>query len=317
MNVARLCVSSFGLIAAVTAWGGASAETINCDGGGAAGSGAGKISSVPYTISLPGVYCVTQKISTNLASGNAITVNSNNVVIDLNGFAIGNLAAGAATQAFGIFAQDRQNIYVRNGILRGFLSAVALLHGSSALSSGHRVEDITSDTSYATGIWIQGPYATIAHNKVMNTLGDPTTYLQSVGILLSSAGTAAGGAGLIEDNLVLETDCVNACPSATSTAIGIWVIGSPGTVISGNRIMNTGVSALAGGSVAIQINPGAGAAKSTNLFVLNNMMANWQYGIYFANATTSTGDFRLNGASGITVAAYTNGTNITNGGINY
>src|ERR1700739_3514221 len=94
-----------GLVAVATGY----AETINCDGGGAAGSGAGKITQalIPYTITAPGVYCLTQKISTNLVgtvggTTAAITVNANNVVIDLNGFAIGNLAAGPSTQAFGI-----------------------------------------------------------------------------------------------------------------------------------------------------------------------------------------------------------------------
>jgi hypothetical protein len=292
------------------------AETINCDGGGAAGSGAGKITAVPYTISLPGVYCVTRKISSNLATGAAITVNANNVVIDLNDFAIGNLAAGPLTQAFGIFSQDHQNIYVRNGIVRGFLAGVALLHGTSALASGHTVEGITADTSYAAGIWVQGPYATIRGNRVMNTRGDAVLYLQAAGILLSSGGSAtAGGSGLIENNLILETDCANLCP-AGSPALGIWVLGSPGTVIAGNRLLNS-TEPTATASYAIRVAMSSGGLVSTDVFLLNNMMSNWQNGIWFNVSQGVTGDFRLNGAVGITGVAYNGGNNITNGGINY
>jgi hypothetical protein len=295
---------------------GAFGETVECDGGGVAGSGAGKISSVPYTITAPGVYCLTQKISTNLATGAAITVSANNVVLDLNDFAIGNLAAGATTQAFGIFAQDQQNIYVRNGILRGFLGGVALLNGTALTASGHRVEGITTDTSYAAGIWVQGPYATIRGNRVMNTRGDPVLYLESVGVLLSSgASTTAGGNGLVQDNLVLETDCANAC-AAGSPAYGIWVLGSPGTVIQGNRILNS-TAPTATVSYAIRLGMSNGGLVSTGVFVLNNMMSNWQNGVFFNTTQGASGDYRFNGALGITGAAYTGGTNITNGGINY
>ena len=309
----RFCLTVAALYAAGA--GGAWAETINCDGGGAVGSGAGKITTVPYVISTPGVYCVTQKISSNLASGAAITVNANNVVIDLNDFAIGNLQAGATTQAFGIYALDRQNIYVRNGTLRGFFSAVALLHGTSNLSSGHRVEGITTDTSYMSGIWVQGPFARVKGNHIMNTRGDPTTYLSAYGILVSAGAAPSGGPALVSNNLVLDTDCINSCVSG-STAYGISVQGSPGSVISGNRVMNE-TPATATASYAIFVSKSNGGATSSNVFVQNNMFANWQNGIYFNPAApAASGDLRFNGALGVTTP-YTGGNNITNGGVNY
>ena len=62
----------------------ARAETVNCT----------PIDYLPYTISAQGVYCFTQHLGTNMTSGNAITINTNNVVIDLNGFKLGGLGAG-------------------------------------------------------------------------------------------------------------------------------------------------------------------------------------------------------------------------------
>lgn len=41
------------------------------------------ITAAPFTINAPGIYCLTQDIATNLASGNAITIDTNNVVLDL------------------------------------------------------------------------------------------------------------------------------------------------------------------------------------------------------------------------------------------
>src|SRR5262245_29056235 len=84
------------------------AETTNCTA----------ITSVPYVITVQGVYCFTDNIATTMSSGNAIEIQANNVTIDLNGFKLGGLAAGLGTSARGIYANQRQNITVRNGIVR-------------------------------------------------------------------------------------------------------------------------------------------------------------------------------------------------------
>src|SRR5262245_57018630 len=78
------------------------------------------ITSVPYTITVPGIYCLIADLEYPSASGDAITIEANNVVIDLNGHKIGNLAAGLGTTAVGISAARRQNITIKNGTLRGF-----------------------------------------------------------------------------------------------------------------------------------------------------------------------------------------------------
>ena len=68
------------------------------------------ITSLPYAINTQGIYCLKGNLESNMTSGNAITINTNNVVLDLNGYKIGGLAAGAGTNANGIFAGQRQNI---------------------------------------------------------------------------------------------------------------------------------------------------------------------------------------------------------------
>jgi hypothetical protein len=72
------------------------AETVNCTA----------ITALPYTISTQGVYCLTGNLSTGMTSGSAITIATNNVVLDLNGFKIGGLAAGPDTNATGIYSRS-------------------------------------------------------------------------------------------------------------------------------------------------------------------------------------------------------------------
>jgi len=279
------------------------AETIVCDGGGAAGSGAGKISSVPFTISLPGVYCVTAKISSNLASGAAITINANNVVLDLNDFAIVNLSAGPSTAAVGIFAVDRQNIVVRNGILRGFWAAVALLNGTSvglttAASSGHLADGIISDTSYAVGIAAQGPYVSVRDCKVTNTRGSNIASPPIPGVTNTANGIVVGGGSGIyaANNAVLDTDCINGCVAGAELR-GITVQPSESPVVLNNRVTNGTLPTGSTTSVAIHFGSKNGIGFSTDAFAVQNFLSNWATGIDFS--TGGTGDIVGNGSQGV------------------
>ena len=286
----------------------ARAETTKCDGAGAPGSGAGQINNgnVPFTITAPGVYCVTQKITTNLtaSSSAAITINANNVLLDMNDFAIGNLNAGPSTLAIGIYAVDRQNIHVRNGTLRGFYVGVALLNGTqvgltTAASSGHTVENMLSDTNYIAGLAAEGPYVTVQNNKVINTQGSGLT-----SPLIPNAGNGAngivvgGGAGiLVAGNSVVDTDCVNACSIATANVQGIGIQpNSYGAVIRNNIITNQTISAAGNGAHGINFGSGNGTAASSNSLAQGNVLMNWGKGINFCNNGTAvcTGDLISN-----------------------
>src|SRR5262245_11038597 len=62
------------------------------------------ISSLSTTITVQGIYCLTSDFYLFLVSGHAITINTNNVVIDLNGHKIGNLGVGIGILVVGIYA---------------------------------------------------------------------------------------------------------------------------------------------------------------------------------------------------------------------
>ncbi|HKI69298.1 MAG TPA: hypothetical protein VKA67_06905, partial [Verrucomicrobiae bacterium] len=74
------------------------------------------ISSAPFTITQPGSYYLTTNVS--VSGGNAITIATNGVTLDLNGFTISSTAASAS--GFGILLESGlQNIAILNGFIQG------------------------------------------------------------------------------------------------------------------------------------------------------------------------------------------------------
>jgi hypothetical protein len=81
-------------------------------GGGKAGT---QINSVPYTINSPGLYCLSGNLSYISTTGNAITVNANDVTIDLMGFSLTGPGKGSGIN-YGIRINSGcTNVEIRNG----------------------------------------------------------------------------------------------------------------------------------------------------------------------------------------------------------
>ena len=109
------------------------AETSNCIA----------IPQLPYTISKEGVYCLVRNMSTKVSKGNAITIETGNVTLDLKGWNLGGQAAGKATRTIGIYAFNRRNITIRNGTIRGFYKGIHLdAHFPYTNSGNHLVENL-------------------------------------------------------------------------------------------------------------------------------------------------------------------------------
>ncbi len=139
----------------LAAWGVAHGETTECT----------PITYLPYTVPAQGVYCLTGNLSTNQTGGAAITINKNNVTIDLNGYKIGGLGAGDASGAIGINSTDKINITIRNGIVRGFFTGIQLT------GEGHVIEDVRAEQNLAIGIRAFGNNHVIRRNLVLATGG--------------------------------------------------------------------------------------------------------------------------------------------------
>ena len=211
----KLTFASTFVFAALVVTAPARAETVNCTA----------ITALPAVITVQGIYCFTGDLSTAITSGIAIDIQTNNVVLDLNGFKLGGLAAGPGTTANGILALDRQNITVKNGTIRGFFRAIFL--DTAGTSQGHLVEDIRADQNTFVGIDVRGSGNIVRSNQVVATGG--STFFgpnaNALGIVVSDSGPR-----------VLNNDVINTVKQGTGFSVGIEFQSGTGGLAVNNRI---------------------------------------------------------------------------------
>src|SRR5215831_15910100 len=246
------------------------------------------ITTVPFTITAPGIYCVTQDIGTNLAAGAAIQINTSNVVVDLNGHRLGNVVAGPGNTAIGIRAVDRANLTIKNGTVRGFKFGILL--DDSGNSSGHIVEDIRADLNTFTALQIEGTSNIIRNNLILET-GGTTTFGPNTNVY----GIVVDGV----ENQILNNTVTNTVAVGTGVAFGIFVE-SGSAVVDHNRISNAALPGGGGSSHGIFIQ-----SEGTNVLVVDNRITTMTNGIFYDAG--STGKYARNLTSNVPTP-YTGGT---------
>lgn len=174
------------------------------------------IDALPYTISTPGVYCLTSDFDVNLNAGAAITIDSSHVVLDMNGHKIGN-GAGNATQAYGVYALNRTSLTVRNGTAIGFLIGVSIKDTSGGYATVQNciVEDVRANFNKYQGINVEGKMNVVRNNHVLYTYG--TTYF---GANVSAYGIRVVG----HSPRVLNNEVSEVFKSGTGAAYGIFLV---------------------------------------------------------------------------------------------
>jgi len=269
------------VIASLYTPGAARAETINCT----------NITSLPTVITTQGVYCLKQDLSTSLASGAAITIGTNNVTIDCNGYKLGGLAAGPNTRAAGIRAQSRLNASVRNCNIRGFYFGVQLGEGGG----GHVVEDNRLDGITGTGIVLTGDGSVVRRNRVFDTGGEPEGIFRLAGIY------AAGTVDIIENTVA----GVFGKPGGNQGVAGIVLEGGSATVIRGNRVRD--IAGSGSGS-----SHGISGQNNYNVLMIDNHLANQGHGtgiecVSNASKTVLTGNHVLGFTTSFVACAVSSG----------
>ena len=213
MHTTTLAASLLVLFALVVSATPARAETVNCTA----------ITALPAVITVQGVYCFTGDLSTAMTVGDAISIQTNNVILDLNGFKLGGLAAGPGTAANGIRAIDRDNITIKNGTVRGFKRGI-LFNGGQ----GHVVEDIRADQNTFIAIDIHSTKSIVRNNQVVATGATVSGgNSNAIGILVTSGGDGAR---------VLNNDVIDTVKQGTGTATGIAIEDLVGGLAVNNRI---------------------------------------------------------------------------------
>ena len=183
----------------------------------------------PYAISQPGSYYLTGNVS--VPSGTAITINVNNVVLDLGGFLI--LSSASTASGFGVnLTGTRQNVVVGNGLISGGFS-----NGVSASNASVNivVEKLAVQGVGGLGIALGPSSTTVRACAISGTGGNGITG----GLVTDCTVDAAAG------NYGIFASTVARCRAAsTSTAASSFAI------YADNASDCVGTSA-AGGGVAV------------------------------------------------------------------
>jgi hypothetical protein len=225
------------------------------------------ITSLPYTIATQGHYCFDRNLSTAATTGNAITINSDFVVLDLNNFKLGGGAAGPSTLANGVYGLNHKNITIRNGNVRGFYRGIFLDDSSTdgANGQGCLVENMLVDQNMLKGISVNGTGCVIRHNQVVSNGATPLTASEpATGIHI------AGGSGAqVFDNAVLDMR-----EGATVGSIGILLGGlnfAISTAVERNFVANPNITPSSTGI----------GATGNGILIFNNRIVAYNNGIFF------------------------------------
>jgi hypothetical protein len=234
-----------------------------------------KITTLPYTINTPGAYYLGGNLSA--ASGDGITITSDDVTIDLMGFNLNGPGNGT-----GIFMSGRTNVEIRNGTITNWQtgiwesSGVAICHrilnvrlsgcnyGMTLQGNGHLVKGCEAiGNPGVRGFWIGG-VGTVRGCQAsnFNSVGiDGSSSIVSGNVVTGNAavnsfGIISRGQCLMIGNEV--TDCsyglrINSATSAINNTVttastngiaGICGNNDPTTVLDQNTVMGTGTHTL-------------------------------------------------------------------------
>ena len=178
-------------------------------------------SDIPLTITSPGVYCLTENISSGTT---AITINANDVVLNLNGYLVDGSSVGSNTSQQGIFCWNQQDVVITNGTIQGYYWGVMLNN-----CDGAQVTHLRMMNNYGAGIdmWNGSDNALIAHNQIYHIGG--TTRPGSSWIYGISVRSDSPGAR------ILDNDIYDIFSPSGGRSYGIKA-SSTGGEVSNNRI---------------------------------------------------------------------------------
>jgi parallel beta-helix repeat protein len=289
----------------------------------------GGIVGSTFFISRAGSYYLTGHRTNTTAGANGISVNANDVVIDLNGF----ILSGGGVGNFGISASSRTNMTVLNGTVRDFTSVGIYAPFSG---NGHTVSGVSVLNNGGGGIgFLVSQGCRVVNCLVQDNTGGITVSdgsLVAHNRIISNGGTQSGIAAdnncLIIENIVTSRD-TNAAHAwgirvgdgsraigntvAYTSIVGIYSQGQ--SVISGNHVSycNLGTNANYGGialfsgpaevedNVAFNCLAAGIAVHAGRSSVINNRIKSSPVGVNFGGAA-GTSYFANNRVSGATNA---------------
>jgi parallel beta-helix repeat protein len=225
--------------------------------------------AVPITLDAPGSYCLARNVTTPMKTGVAITIAADGVDLDLEGFTLSG-TGGLGTQALGIASNDRKNLTVHHGTVRGFLAGVTLRQAEPyPVAQGLVVSGVKVLSNTYSGIWVEGADNVVTQCTVTST-GRGTAF----GPDHDAVGIAAVGPGIqIGGNIVTATTA-----TGHGASFGVAATNADGADVGTNHV------------AAVRTRPTAGVFvdTSSSVTVHDNVFSNLAFGIVFAHGSTGT-----------------------------
>lgn len=281
------------------------------------------ISSLPFAATEPGSYYLTRNLAGS-GFNSGITVSSDDVVIDLNGFT---LTGGSTAGGVGILTlTPLKNITVRNGTLRAWNAGISLPGVTGAV-----VEDITVAGMGGFGISLgtngtvrnctgrdnatetvkTGTYGNVSGCNVGDSTGAQTGIAVGASSIVSNsvvenngAGISAGSGSIVRDNVVKGSGFSGITVGGESLVTGNVSTGN-GTAGEGSGIAATGVANTIRDNIVTLNDNGIFTGTGSNVVIGNTAFLNGAEGIaneYVIQPTNVAGP----ALDGVSVDAATN-----------
>jgi hypothetical protein len=187
----------------------------------------GFIDALPATISTPGIWCLRANLTSGTWVGQpnaAITIASNDVVLDCNGFGI--TGSGINTGHYGIYGYQRNRVAVRRCSVAKYEIGIVVEDYEDVASDIRYDDNVVTDIGYV-GLWSTVRQTEMRGNRVAR-IGGLDSSSDYYGIIVRD--------GMVVDNTIEDMVWPRTWDGREFRVSGIYV-GGPGHVtIRGNRI---------------------------------------------------------------------------------
>jgi hypothetical protein len=230
-----------------------------------------KITNVPCTITAPGFYYLAQNLTYAPIPGNAITVQADDVTLDLMGFSL--IGIGRTSDGI-VFSGIRSNVEIRNGTIRGFSGRG--IYASDTGCKGLRIISLRIMGTAATGIDITGTNHLVIDCSVKSAGGH---------------GIYAGLGSLVKGNVVINNTDYGIKAGYGSNVVGNVAAGNsrgiaalPASSVTDNAVSGNSVEGISAADYCTITrntaynNTGTGIATGNYCTITNNTTDGLTYG---------------------------------------
>jgi hypothetical protein len=208
-----------------------------------------KITTLPYTISTPGLYSLGKNLAYASDTGDAITVNASDVTLDFMGFSLTGPGRQSSGGNCGILINNAcVNVEIRNGSINDF--GLFGIHNYSESCTGNRVIDIKVTDTGSAGITLLGTGHLVRGCSVMRAL----------------LGIGVGSSSLVKGNHTDQTDG-GGISTGESCIVMSNVVTSNSSVLGagyGSSVMDNTVASTSNTLIGIGVGRNCTVARNTS-----------------------------------------------------